>query len=202
MRKRTILPLVAALLFLLPIPVPADAADRPRAIVERLNDMLLQVMKNAAQLEFQGRYDVLAPLLERSFAFAEMTRIAAGQHWSRLDQTQRDRLVERFTQMSIATFAARFDGYSGERFEILGEDEMPRGRALVRSRIVRPSSETVPLNYVFADVNGDWRIVDVYLKGTISELATYRSEFVSVLGREGFDELIRRIDDKIAKLRS
>lgn len=202
MRKRAISPLVAALLFLLPIPVPAGAAESPRAVVQRLNETLLHVMKNAADLGFQGRYDVLAPVLERSFAFAEMARIAAGQHWSRLDQAQRDKLVERFTQMSVATFAARFDGYSGERFEVLGGDEVPRGRALVRSQIVRPSSETVPLNYVFADVNGDWRIVDVYLKGTISELATYRSEFASVLSREGFDELIRRIDDKIAKLRS
>lgn len=202
MLNRLILTIFVVLMWSTGILVNASAAsEEPRAVVERLNATLLQVMMNAQRLGFQGRADMLAPVLEKTFAFPGMVRIAVGQHWNTLDPDQKARLVERFTQMSIATFANRFDGYSGERFEIIGGEAAPRDRYLVRSDIVKPSGETVPLNYVFTRIDGDWRIVDVYLKGTISELATRRSEFVSVLGRQGFDELMRRIEKNIAALK-
>ena len=51
-------------------------------------------------------------------------------------------------------------------------------------------------------VNGRWKIVDVYLDGTVSELALRRSEFSSIVKRESFDALIEAIDAKTAKLAS
>ena len=50
--------------------------------------------------------------------------------------------------------------------------------------------------------NGDWRVVDVYLDGTVSELALRRSEYSSALKREGFDELVGSVETKIADLKS
>ena len=55
------------------------------------------------------------------------------------------------------------------------------------------------------DENGDehygrWRIVDVFLDGTISEIATKRSEYTSILDKEGFDGLLTRITAKTAEL--
>ena len=46
---------------------------------------------------------------------------------------------------------------------------------------------------------GVWLISDVYLDGTISQLATQRSEFGAILRREGFDGLIAALQRK-AKL--
>lgn len=195
-------PLVAVLIFLFGPAAPVHAAsEEPRAVVQRLNDALLYAMQNASRLGFQGRYDHLAPVLDQTFAFSEMTRIATGQYWAQLGPERQTELAARFRQMSITNFAARFDGYSGERFEILGAEDTVRGRILVLNRIVKPSGEIVPLNYVLTEIEGGWRAIDVYLEGTVSELAIYRSEFVSVLNREGYDSLIRRIDEKIARLR-
>lgn len=198
--KRAILALLLPVMFLACLTASA-ATEAPVAVVQRLNDALLHAMTNATRLGFQGRYDVLAPALDRTFAFAEMTRIATGQYWGQLDAERQAELVESFKRMSITTFAVRFDGYSGERFDVLGEEDAARGRVRVLSRIVKPSGETVQLDYVFTETGGDWRAIDIYLQGTISELAIYRSEFVSVLNREGYDGLIRRIEEKIARLR-
>jgi phospholipid transport system substrate-binding protein len=203
MMKRAVLSLLVALISLLGVAGQSGAETQtPRAVVQRLNDALLDAMKNAAQLGFQGRYDALAPVLEQTFTFSEMARVAVGQHWSQLGPSQRTELVAHFKRMSITTFAVRFDGYSGERFEVLGEKDVPQGRVVVLSRIVKASGEPVPLDYVFTETSSGWRAVDIYLQGTISELAIYRSEFASVLNREGYDGLIRRIEEKIARLRA
>jgi len=44
-----------------------------------------------------------------------------------------------------------------------------------------------------------WRVVDIYLDGAFSELATRRSEYSSVLGRKGLDALIGQINKKVAQ---
>jgi phospholipid transport system substrate-binding protein len=47
-----------------------------------------------------------------------------------------------------------------------------------------------------------WQVIDVYLTGTISQLATQRSEFAGVLQQGGGDALVRLLDQRIASLRT
>jgi phospholipid transport system substrate-binding protein len=51
-------------------------------------------------------------------------------------------------------------------------------------------------------VSARWQIVDVYLAGTVSELATRRSEFSSVMRRGGAEALVDALQKKTAQLRS
>ena len=157
-------------------------------------------MQKAEELGFNGRYELLTPVLVDSFNFRAMARIAVGRHWKELDEGQRDRLIDAFSRMSIANFASRFDGYSGERFEMLGERPSARGSITVLNQIVQPSGKATSINYVLREFDGDWRIIDIFLDGKFSELAVARSEYTSVLGREGFDSLISTLEDKIERL--
>lgn len=182
-----------------PGPARADA-DSPAEIVERLNTVLIEVMRDAETLGFQGRYDRLAPALTEAFDFPLMARVSVGRHWRELDPPQRERLVESFGRMSIATFAARFDGYGGEQFKILGEEPAPRKTVLVRNHLVKTDGEAVPINYLLKGGEESWRVVDVFLDAKYSELAMKRSEYGSVIKNHGFEMLIRSLDDKVAEL--
>ncbi len=71
---------------------------------------------------------------------------------------------------------------------------------MVRTLLVRPGDEDVQLNYRLRDVDGEWRIIDIFLNGTISELALRRSEYSSVLKREGFEKLLSSLTSKIDSL--
>ncbi len=176
-----------------------------QAVVQRLNTTLLDVMQSAEALGYQGRYEKLDPVLRATFDFAFMAKIAVGRAWNDLERGERTDLVERFSRMSVATFAARFDGYSGERFEIFGEKPGPRDTVIVDDRIIRPEDPAVGLNFVLR-ADGDavdkdgWRIIDVMLDGKFSELARQRAEFSSVLKNGGFEELITALDQRIAEL--
>lgn len=171
----------------------------PSETVERLNAVLIEVMQGAEALGFQGRYQRLAPVLSETFDFPLMTRISAGRHWRALDEATRGRLVEAFGDLSIATYAARFDGYGGERFEVLGEAPARRKTVLVRNRLVRSDGETVAIDYLLKAAGGRWRVVDVYLDGKYSELALKRSEYASVIKNHGVEVLIQSLDDKAAE---
>jgi phospholipid transport system substrate-binding protein len=92
--------------------------------------------------------------------------------------------------MTIATYASRFDGFSGEQFQILETSDRTNGDKIVKTQIVKSDGDTVPLNYLMRKSGADWKIVDIYLDGTISELANRRAEFGSILKSGGPDALV------------
>jgi phospholipid transport system substrate-binding protein len=192
--------LIAVLAMLWTPPPAAAAEDAPRAIVERLNDTLLGVMREAETLGYQGRFDRLAPALSEAFDFPLMARASLGRHWKALDDAQRARLIELFARSSVATFAARFDGFSGERFEVLGEKQGPRKSILVRNRLVKSDGEAVEINYLLRRRKARWQVVDIFLDAKYSEMALKRSEYTAVVQNEGFDALLVRLEARLAEL--
>jgi len=180
---------------------PAIAEQGAAAPVERLHEALAYNMRNAEDLGYEGRYGNLEPVVEGAFALEQMTAVAAGRRWGDLSDAERQALVQRFKEMTIANYAARFDDYKGQDFVIDAVADAPRERKLVRTRIDRKDKDDVSLDYVVAAQSDDWRIVDILLEGRYSELATRRSEYTSLLKREGYDGLIAALDAKIAEIR-
>ncbi len=181
---------------------PAQASKSPVQVVRTLNQTLLTSMKHAQRLGFSGRYNLLAPVLEDSFNYPLMAEVVAGGYWEQLTPAERDKLITAFTKMSIATFAARFDGYSGEQF--IAGDAKPwlRGAILVKNKLVEHSGKAVPIDYLLRRFPDGWRIIDVFLDANYSELAVKRSEYSSILEREGFNGLMKAIKAKIAELQA
>ncbi|MGK9230060.1 ABC transporter substrate-binding protein [Inquilinus limosus] len=194
--------LVLTLALLLPLPFVTTAASaaEPRQVVETLDAALLDVMKNADSLGFRGRYQKLEPVLDRVFNLPLMARIAVGPDWSTLNASQQQKVTDAFRRFSITTYAARFDGYGGESFQAENAKPVSGGDQVVNTTLVRPSGAPVLLNYRLRAAGGNWQIIDVYLNGTISQLANYRSEFGATLRNGGGDALIKLIEGKIAEL--
>lgn len=180
------------------------AGPTPTEVVERLNAALIEVMQEADVLGFQDRYERLAPVLSATFDFPLMARISAGKHWRAWDEVLRARFVAAFGNTSIATYAARFDGYGGERFEVLGELPGRRQTVLVRNQLIKSDGTAVAIDYLFKTGPGGskdgWRVVDVFLDGKFSELALKRSEYGAVIQNDGIEALIRGLDEKAARL--
>lgn len=177
-------------------PLPARAAQAPAEVVGVLHDALLGVMRDADKLGVQGRYDKLDATLSTVYDFETMTRLASGTAWTSADPDQQAALVQAFTRFSIATYADRFKGYSGERFETLGERPGPRNTVIVDTKLVRPDDPAVSLSYVMQERGGVWRIIDVIVEGSISELAVRRSEYAQILRQGGAGKLVEVLNAK------
>ena len=191
-------------LLLFAVAPAASAADGPApvAVIRSFYDTLLGVMKDGRKLGFAGRRDQLAPAIRQAYDFPAMTRLMVGLNWAQLDHDQQAQIVDAFTAFSIATYANRFDGFSGESFAV---DNTPtaagNGNVVVKSQLIKNDGSKVELDYLMHEDAGAWKIVDVYLSGTVSELATRRSEFSSVLRRGGADALVDVLQKKTAELR-
>jgi len=180
----------------------ATDASAAASTVSSFYDTLLSVMKEGPSLGFKGRYDRLNPTVRTAFDLPLMTRLMVGPQWTSLTPAQQQQLISAFSDFSAATYASRFDDYSGERFEVDPKPTPSNGGVIVHTKLLKNDSDPVDIDYLLRESNGVWRIVDVYLSGTVSELATRRSEFSSVLRRGGPAALVDVIQQKTAELRS
>ncbi len=162
---------------------------------------IIEVMRQAKQLGFEGRYKALSPAVRSTFDLSLMAQIAvSARHWRKMTPQQRQALVGAFTQFTVAIYADRFDGFSGQSFQVLAEQPVRKGALMVQSEIAKGDGDTVRIDYLMQPGPRGWRIVDVFLKGAISELATRRSEYVAVIKKRGYDGLIKAIHEQSLKL--
>jgi phospholipid transport system substrate-binding protein len=197
-RRRVLVLLAAALAA--PAPARAQAAA-PAQVVEGFHAALLEVMRNAQRLGVRGREARLRPVMEAAFNLPAMTRIAVGPPWTQMAPAQQQALVAAFSDWVVATYASRFDGHGGEGFQTLGESQLANGDRLVRTQLNRPNDAPVQLNYLLRDAGGGaWRIVDIYLTGTISELASRRAEFTTLLREGGPERLVAELRQRTQSL--
>jgi phospholipid transport system substrate-binding protein len=202
LKRRRILLACGALLGASALPAWAEgeAGDPAAKRVRAFYDSLLAVMKQARELGINGRYEKLAPAIRATFDLAAMTRIAVGSDWSSIPSEQQTALIDNFARMTIATYAARFDGYSGEHFEVEPTTEARNTGRIVHTKLLQANGEPITLNYLLRGSGENWKVVDVYLTGTISELATRRTEFGAILKSGGPNALIESLRQQSEKL--
>ncbi|MFK7896894.1 MAG: ABC transporter substrate-binding protein [Myxococcota bacterium] len=176
-------------------------ANDPAQPIEMFHTGLLEIMKQADALGIQGRIDKLEPLMAKTFDMDFMASKTVGRHWSKLSGPDKARWMKMFARFTTANYAGRFTGYTGERFETMGVEEAARNTRVVLTKIIVPDEDDVQLNYRLMKRDGEWRVIDVYLNGTVSELALRRSEYSSALKREGFEQLLASIETKIQDLK-
>jgi phospholipid transport system substrate-binding protein len=177
----------------------ASAGDRGATdVVEKLHTTLLAVMKDGDKIGYQGRFEQLAPVINSSFDMPFISRTALGKYWETLNNEQRSRFVEAFTRMSIATYAANFDSYSGERFKTVGVKDVAGGRILVQSQLTKSDGGRVQLDYLLHRAGSQWRIVNIIAEG-VSDLALKRADYSAFLKNNGFEALLKRINEKISQ---
>lgn len=174
--------------------------DAPGTVTSLCN-ALLAAMKQGTSLGFAARRDSLAPEIRRDLDLAFMTRIVVGPTWRSLSSDDRQKLEDAFGDFSVATYAGRFKSYNGERFEVdPSPAPQPSGDSIVHTKLFTGGPEPVQLDYLLRKGGGQWRIIDVYLNGTISEMAARRSEYSTVLRQGGASALVDLMRKKAAEL--
>ncbi len=197
---------IASFFAVVTVAVPAQSAEPAQesklsALVTQLHTGLLEIMKEAEALGFDGRSDKIGPVVEKTFDLrviaAKTIGIAKWQQWT---APQKDQYEAAITRFLIASYADQFNGYSGQSFEIASVEDAPQADTfIVKTRLVNPSKDTVNLNYLVGNRDNSLGIIDIFYDG-VSEVARRRGEFARIYTVDGFEALLASIDEKIGHL--
>jgi len=173
---------------------PAAPAD----VINKFNTTLLESMKKADELGYTGRYKLLEPVIKESFAFPFMAHECVGAYWKNLGEKEHRMFLDEYVQWTIATYAGRFNGYSGERFEVSPEPKPAKDMMIVVSKMIQLKDDPIEFDYYLKKTDGLWRIVDIRVFG-VSQLANTRAQFRGVIKNKGFNALISMLKGKISR---
>lgn len=167
------------------------------APVDTFQRTLTEIMQEAGTRDRNARYARLAPVIRETFNMPSIVEAASEPYWSRLSPVDRARLTDAFAAYVTALYVDAFDSFEGERFA-LSRATPPRGdQALVSTQLTVPNSapgrpDTLRFRYFLQNDGGRWQIEDVALDA-ISAFQIWRSQFQSILRRQGIDHLIGEI---------
>lgn len=184
-----------AAMFALAAPQAAMAADDPAiATVQGFYDSLLDSMKGGNALGAQGRYNKMRPAVEQAFDVDMMVRFAVGPDWATASPADQKSLTEAFTRMTAAQYAGNFDSFNGEKFVVDSNVQVRGTDHYVSSKLVT-KDQTVVFIYRLRQFGSRWKIIDVLLDGSISQLNVYRSDYAATMKAGGAPALIKKLND-------
>ena len=189
----------AGLAFALLLVSPADATLEgapPTTVVRATLDTVFHILDDQ-QLKVPGqlshRRRLLEEVIAERFDYEEMSKRTLAAHWKPLNPSERQDFVQLFKAFLSDQYAARIEGYAGERVVYLSERTVD-GYAEVRTRLVSDKLD-FPMDYRLTNKGGTWYAYDVIVDG-VSLVMNYRSQFGKIIGESSFQELLRRLKER------
>lgn len=194
--------ITAGLVIAVPLVVNAGATLQgapPTAVVRATLDTVFHILddqqlKGPGQLSHRRR--LLEEVIGERFDYEEMSKRTLAAHWKPLTQSERQEFVQLFKTFLSDQYAARIEGYAGERVVYLSERTID-GYAEVRTRLVSDKLD-FPMDYRMTNKDGTWYAYDVIVDG-VSLVMNYRSQFTKIIAESSFQELLRRLRERRLK---
>ncbi len=174
------------------------------AFVKDLGDHAIRVLtvKDITDAEREDRFRAL---LRNGFDVKRIGRFVLGRYARGVKSKAIGEYHDLFEDLIVATYAARFAQYSGQRF-VIKRVAQPKNRrdAIVMSEI-KPADggPSIRIDWQVHSADDQFKIVDVRVEG-VSMSVTQREEFTTVIRNNGgqFDALIAILRKKTESLKS
>ncbi len=148
--------------------------------IDSFDQTLLATMKQGPTLGMTGRFKKMQPAVARAFDLKAMARFAVGPSWAKFSDSDQALITDAFGRLSAASYAHNFDSYNGERFELDPAVDTRGVDKIVKTTLIPGGGAPVALNYRMRNTTGSWKAIDVFFKGTISQLTTRRSDLAAI----------------------
>ncbi|MBK7333175.1 MAG: ABC transporter substrate-binding protein [Betaproteobacteria bacterium] len=172
---------------------PALAQEGPDALVKRVSEEVMQVIKSDPKVQVGDTArirEVVETKLLPNFDFPRMTALAMGRNWRKATPEQQKRLIEEFRSLLVRTYSGSLSQYRNQTIEYkpLRADAAATD-VTVRTEVVRPGQAPVQIDYSMAKGADGWKAYDVIVGG-VSLVTNYRDEFNEQIRQGGIDQLI------------
>jgi len=179
-----------------------DRAGQAAAYIQSLGAELLAIQVGAGDGAGDGaaaaRSARLEGLIRRGFDLDLTSQLVLGKYWNRASQAHRQAFKELFAQYLLHSYARHLKAYRVETLAIVSSNPVGKIDFLVETR-VEGAQGYDPTNPVWRLRlrDGGFKIIDVHVDG-ISLALTERSQFGSVIRRNGLDGMLSALRKRVA----
>jgi phospholipid transport system substrate-binding protein len=184
------------------LPFAAMAQEAPDALVKRVSDELLQLVRTDKDLASGNQRKVVEVAEQKvlpHFDFERMTRLAVGRNWQQASDAQKQALVKEFRTMLVRTYSASLSAYRNQTIEVKPLKMNAADKdTMVRTAVIQQGGPQIPIDYAMEKTDaGAWKVYDVVIDG-VSLVTTYRGSFNDQIQKGGIDGLVKTLADRNA----
>ncbi len=175
---------------------PADLTTPTKIIDARGKEIHELVI--SAKSDDEMREKVRA-VLEQFVDFPEFGRLCLGSQWSELTPEQQTTYLEEFKRLLQNSYLRRFN--AGQEFKMTFRNEARKNKAGDRIEVHTTITGTgddamsADVDYRFYQTKKGWMVYDI-LVDEVSMMRNYRRNFIKIYKKDGFAELILRMQKK------
>ena len=175
------------------------AALGPEELVKKTAEDVIFAIKADQEIQ-KGNKDKIYQLAEEkilpNFDFEKVARLVLGRAWRSASDDQKKGFIIEFRTLLLKTYAVALSKYKNQKIEfkptrMSDTDEI----VIVKSEIIQSGAQPIRVNYALSKRTGKWLVFDIVIEG-VSLVTNYRSQFSSVIKKNGIDTLIKRLAKK------
>jgi phospholipid transport system substrate-binding protein len=171
------------------------AAVTPTESMKSTVDFVIATLSDKSKPK-AARKAIVIEKVRSKFDFATMSQFVLSTNWKKASEAQKKAFVDKFSTTLERTYARRLEEYSSEVVKYLGE-EIRDDKAKLDTAIVSQGKD-IPISYKLLRSGDDWLIYDVVIEG-VSLARNYNATYGEIIHKEGFDNLLKRMDEKLAQ---
>jgi len=177
--------------------VSASPTEKVRKATEEITSILDEYVKNHQKNREETISKIMA-IADQHFDWAEMAKRSLSRFWKERTPDEQNNFTSLFRDLIKNAYIGRIEGYAGEKVVFEGE-KVEDTYSVVKTKIITPSKGTeIPVYYRLQNNGGNWMVYDVVIEG-VSLVNNYRDQFNSILQSSSYEELVKRIKDKLAQ---
>lgn len=171
--------------------------DDPRLTVNELH-------KGLKEINFNNRINSLNQmkvLVKRTYNTRKMTAMIIGKNWKNIKNEKKTELITVMEEYIASNYISRFSKISKVNFNNHNVRKIQKDFKIVNTEL-KINNDIVNIDYLLFNTDGEWKIFDVLLDNSVSEVATKKSEFNNFISGQNIDKLINAIKKKNTQLKS
>ncbi|MBD22467.1 MAG: hypothetical protein CL572_02225 [Alphaproteobacteria bacterium] len=154
---------------------------------------LQKVLKEISQKNNSKFFKKTLNIVKLCYDSEKMIKMIVGNHWENILDHKKKELTQVFEEYIASNYLRMFEKIENPSFKNNYEKKIGKNYRLVQTYLILNNNEKIELNYLLSQKKGRWQIFDVLLAGSVSEIATKKSEFSIYLKNGDIDQLIHAL---------
>ena len=157
--------------------------------LNELHDSLIKISNKTINSD---NLTLIDDVVKNSYDLEKMGKIIIGVDWKQIDTNTKKEFINVFKRFISVNYFRRFNKINELNFENQTVTDIENKFKLARV-ILTADNEKFKIDYLLGLKNEKWIIIDVLLDGSISEVATKKSDFKKIIKEEGVSGLVKNL---------
>lgn len=191
--------LILSISIFLAIPMTVTAGeptDRIKGVSDKIIAIVFDNSLKTPEMK-DKREQMVFEIVDGLFNWEEFSKRALAKNWNKRTDSEKKDFISLFRRLVGRTYMAKAGQYSGGKVAFLDE-KIEGDYGNVSTQVLTSAGTQIPVEYRVMKKDGIWWVYDVYIEG-VSLVNNYRSQFNSILVNSSYEELVKRLKEKLEK---